>query len=129
MRHAESTMAAMCHCLLATDPMNKPLHENDKPFCYMNHAFDEMLKYFGKAGIGPKHLEVKAFGGADVLKAITGRRTVGRGNIDYVHSLVSKHGIHLMASDMGGQVGRRIVFKTETGSVMVRRLGQPSDQI
>jgi chemotaxis protein CheD len=129
MLHRESGMASMCHCLLAAVPHGKPLSEEGSRFYYLDWALEEMLAFFGRGGVRPQALEVKLFGGADVLPVFSGRRTVGQGNLESAKRLAARFGLEILASDIGGQVGRKITFMTETGNVLVRRLRPLAEQL
>jgi chemotaxis protein CheD len=121
-------MAAMCHCLLAKRPNEKPSIQKGSSYAYMDLALEEMLKFFRRAGIFPAQLEVKLFGGADVLEVLAGPESVGRQNIHFAQRLIAHHGLRLVASDVGGQVGRNILFTTHTGGVRVQKMRSAATQ-
>ena len=70
----------------------------------------------------PGQLEVKMFGGAEVLQVLSGPKSVARENVRAAQELISQHGLRLVASDVGGHVGRKITFITATGEVRVRKM-------
>ena len=119
---------AMCHGVLPRCPRVWPpgsgLSDGHRyvDFCirYMAHLFETM-------GARRNELEVKVFGGADVLPvdtARTGRPTVGAQNCKAAVEVLAEEGLKVSASDLGGVRGRRIHFHTGTGEVLLHRLAQ-----
>lgn len=118
----------MSHCLLATRPSNKRAGEESHRHAYVDATFEEMLAFFRHAGIAPSELEVKLFGGADVIEVLSGPKSVGSENINAAHRVMAHHGLRLAAYDTGGKVGRKIQFATLTGGVRVHRMRSAADQ-
>ena len=84
-----------------------------------------MIEKFEKLQIQRKDIEVKIFGGADVLKKTPTEKkisTVGRQNIQMAHETLAKNNMSASVEDVGGHQGRRIFFLTETGEIFLNRL-------
>lgn len=84
-----------------------------------------MLEQFQSRGIASKQIQVKLFGGADVLECFQGNCrtvTVGQQNIHQALELVKAHGLQVQASNLGGAWGRKLFFFTHTGEVLLKRL-------
>ncbi len=67
-------------------------------------------------------IQVKVFGGADVLPSLaerTGKPTIGALNADTALAVLAEEGFKVMAQDPGGARGCRIQF--HTGTVQVAR--------
>lgn len=119
----------MCHCLLASKPVHRRVEEDDsRKHAYVDTAFEQMLSFFRRGGIDLSELEVKLFGGADVLRVLSGPKSVGKENLSAAQRVLAHHGLKLTASDIGGHVGRKVVFTTHTGSVQVHRMRSTDDQ-
>lgn len=115
--------AGISHCVL---PNNKDCNSDCNncitPFRYVDCTIVQMLKKFK---IQSNDIEVKIFGGADVLKNSSkkGRiSTVGRQNIKMAKETLEKNNIYISSFDVGGEFGRKIYFLTETGEVFLNRL-------
>jgi chemotaxis protein CheD len=83
-----------------------------------------MLEWFDKQGIPRREIEVKLFGGADVLipgNICNGGKTIGRKNIQKALEIVETENLNLIAHDVGGRRGRKISFYTHTGQILVER--------
>ncbi|MDY0091911.1 MAG: CheR family methyltransferase [Candidatus Vecturithrix sp.] len=119
-------VAAICHALLPeSDTLST--HEEEKPnsYKYVDSVIPLMLKKLRNYGANPQDLEVKLFGGADMLGARTGKigfQSVGKLNIEAVIQAIQSHGLRLKTSDVGGVFGRKILFYTHTGEVLLKRI-------
>lgn len=121
MLHRESGMAGMCHAMLPA--RSGEAVDGSGPFRYLDLALDHMVAWFGKHRVAPESLEVKVFGGADVLcRGGGGPPTVGSQNLRALKRLCQQHGLVATSSSLGGQVGLKLFFDTGTGDVLVRRL-------
>jgi chemotaxis protein CheD len=86
-----------------------------------------LLERFDALGACRQELEVKLFGGADVLPVSAVRAhiaTVGAMNCKVALEVLEKEGLRVAASDLGGLKGRTIHFDTGTGDVLVHRLAR-----
>lgn len=115
----EHGCGAICHAVL-------PEGRDPGAACrYVDSAIKRMLRSFERRGIDPLRLEVKLFGGSDVLPSYPKRdagMTVGRQNIESALKVLEQHRLRVTASDLGGPRGRKIVFFTHTGEILLKRL-------
>jgi chemotaxis protein CheD len=84
---------------------------------YGNHAMETLINDLFKAGAERARLQVKLFGGGNVLK--TSRR-IGDLNSEFALSYIKREGLRLAAHDLGGDKGRRVHFSPTDGKA--RRL-------
>ncbi len=126
MRDPVSGKAAMCHCLLPTRPMAPAgTEEKQDDFRYVDSSLDAMLNTFRKHNVPVQRLEIKLFGGANVLQNMPEKHAVGSLNWQQARQSLQAVRLDLCAHDIGGQAGRRLLFETATGAVFVRRLSNP----
>ena len=86
-------------------------------------SLDKMLRQLHANGAYIKQLEAKMFGGANSFYRNTGRlRHVGELNVEASLQWLKLNRIRLLNSDVGGRVGRKIVFLSGSGKVYVKRL-------
>lgn len=121
MFHPERHIGAICHALL---PQEK---EQGEELRYVDASILKMLECFARYGICRTDIEVKLFGGSEVLFA--GRYkirgiTVGRQNIEVAMKVIEAEQLRLVASDLGGTQGRKIIFHTHTGEIFLKRLSK-----
>ncbi len=119
--HPARRLGAICHALL---PTNK---QEENSFRYVDSAFDWMLKQFQSRDIPLNQIQVKLFGGADVLECYEGKCrvvTIGQQNIRRALEIVKDHGLLVQVSDLGGTYGRKLFFFTHTGEVLLKKVGK-----
>ena len=99
---------------------------------FVDFSIRYLAKQFDQLGANRKEVEVKLFGGADVLPVSTARQakpTVGALNCRAALEALEDEGFIVIACDLGGIRGRRIHFNTGTGEVLVQKLGAWSDRL
>ncbi|SHJ83933.1 chemotaxis protein CheD [Malonomonas rubra DSM 5091] len=109
---------AICHAVL---PQSGCEGGN---FRYVDSAFGYMLERFQHMGIALHEIDVKLFGGSEVLRKQSPSPviSIGRSNIEAAKSLVAQKGLALKVEHVGGPVGRKIHFFTHTGVIYLRHL-------
>jgi chemotaxis protein CheD len=86
---------------------------------YGNIAMDKLLGKVLKIGCRHEHLVAKVFGGANVTGTGLEVFMIGDRNISLVLQMLEEFKIPVVAKDIGGQLGRKIIMNTETGVVLV----------
>ena len=77
-------------------------------------------------GSEKRHLIAKVFGGAGVLIDMV-QFNIGLRNIEIAKKMLSEVSIPIIASHTGGNSGRKIIFNTATGEVLMQLLGNNND--
>ena len=116
---------ALCHGVLPRCPHNLPKPNSTEGHRYVDFSIRYLAQQFDALGASRRELEVKLFGGADVLPVANARRqkpTVGAMNCQAALEALAEEGLTVSASDLGGIRGRRIHFHTGTGEVLLYRL-------
>lgn len=110
----------MFHALLpkAEDFSGKRTTGDD--FRYVDSAIRQLLNEFAAAGIAPASLECKVFGGASPLHQCCDG-SAGSRNIAAAMQVLADLGIPIAASSVGGNEGRKLIFRTDTGLVLQKR--------
>jgi chemotaxis protein CheD len=121
-----SGVGALFHAQLPTCPVDQ-LSSPDRSDLhrYVDSSIRDIARQFDTLGLNRSSVEVKTFGGGDVLRGFdgaVGRPTVGRLNRQSAERVIESEGFAVSASCMGGNVGLKIAFNTATGEVLVRRL-------
>jgi chemotaxis protein CheD len=118
--------AALCHGVLPACPRGAGAPDG---YRYVDFCIRYLASQFDALGACRRELEVKLFGGADVLPvdaSKSAKPTVGGLNCLAALKALREEGLCVAASDLGGLQGRTIHFDTETGEVLVHRLGSIS---
>jgi chemotaxis protein CheD len=119
-------LAAICHAMLP-----RPKHGGPDPeqsgmrFKYLSEAIPYMAEKFARLGISPPEVDVKLFGGGNVIGG-TGpqqpERRLGSVNVQVARDMLEAASFQIRASNVGGERGRKILFDTSTGGVRHKHL-------
>ena len=88
---------------------------------YGNYAMEKLVNELIKAGCPRERMEVKVFGGGNVIES---RQAVGTKNAEFVLRYLSDEGLKCTAQDLGGDFPRRIQYSPVTGKVVRKLLGR-----
>lgn len=115
-------VGALCHPMLPRCPAN--LLGNRSGIRYVDFAIRSLARHLDSLGATRAEIQVKLFGGADVLVVVDShsRPTVGRLNLEMALRTLEEEGFSVAASCLGGSSGVQIQFHTDTGEVLLRRL-------
>jgi chemotaxis protein CheD len=93
---------------------------------YGIHAMELLINGLLRQGAKRSNLRAKAFGGGNVLGRDCPQKNdfmcIGDVNVRFVKEFLREDGIPLLASDLGGDVGRQIHFVGDDFSVYVRKI-------
>ena len=87
---------------------------------YGNIAIVKLIEKIQALGAGAK-LVAKVFGGASMWEKTEGLLAIGQRNIELAVEMLEQHRIPIVSSDLGGPVGRKIIFNTGDGTVLLKR--------
>lgn len=93
---------------------------------YGNFAMEVLINEILARGGRRERLEIKVFGGGNVLAAST---PVGTRNAAFVEAYLQAEGLQVAASHLRGNLPRRVHYFPVTGKVMMRELRRSDDQI
>ncbi len=85
-------------------------------------AIARLIEEIRALGCASGDLRAKLFGGACVLSAPARPDHIGALNVKIARDVLGKAGIPIAAEDVGGDRGRKIVFHTESGIALVKKL-------
>ena len=122
-------VAAMAHIML---PDSRDAKEVPKPGKFADTAVPLLLEHLKNLGAVKGQLKAKMAGGAQMFN-IPGKDNsllaVGSRNVEATTAMLAKHGVPLVASDVGGTKGRSVEFNTETWKLLVKTLGTGSQEL
>jgi len=129
--HPGLGVGAMCHGVLPRCPHpwlpNESLRDGHR---YVDFSIRYLAQKFDRLGAPRREVEIKLFGGADVLPtshAPNAKPTVGALNCETALQVLEEEGFSILAYDLGGTCGRRVRFSTSSGEVHVYMLNHWSD--
>jgi len=125
---ARTGAGALCHALLPRCPKNSCAGlDPSAGRRYVDFAVGDLARQFDKLGVPRSEVQVKVFGGADVLPINAAgclRPTIGKQNCEAALEVLRAEGFCVAAGSLGGTKGRSIQFHTGTGEVRLRWLAQ-----
>jgi len=112
--------AGLAHIML---PSSNGNHAGN-PAKYADTCLEMMLEDLCKLGLRKSRLKAKMAGGAQMFsfKGRTPQLKIGERNAEAVERELKKHGIPLLAADVGGTFGRTINFDIKTGELHIRTI-------
>lgn len=112
-------IGGICHAMLPRSP-------GGADFKYVDSALLHLLDRFDRLRVPRRELVIKLFGGADMFDSTlpSGSLTVGKQNVEAARTLLGRERLRLQAEDTGGRQGRKLLFYSHTGEVLLKRLGQ-----
>ena len=110
-------VGGICHAIL-------PLGDDGGSFRYVDVSFRYLLHCFDCLDIPRRSLVIKLFGGACMFDGgIEARKmTVGEQNVRTALDLLRQEGLRPIRQDLGGILGRKLLFYPHTGEVLLKRL-------
>jgi chemotaxis protein CheD len=117
-RDPQAGVGGMNHFMLPADERQN-LSAYDMSARYGNFAMEHMINDILKNGGRRERLEVKVFGGGNVLPSMT---AIGTNNIHFVRDYLATEGFDIVAEDLGGTSPRKVIYFPATGKVMMQRV-------
>lgn len=91
---------------------------------YGNVAIKKLIKSMESLGCNKKYMIAKIFGGANQT---SGAINIGGRNAQIAFDCMKEEGIKIVAKNVGGTVGRKIIFDTHTAEVMMKYVRKTND--
>lgn len=128
--HRATGLASICHAMQPWCPHRSPDANKCPPECkdryrYVVCAIQDMSTKMVKLGVRPRELEVKLFGGAALIgprRSSIPANSIGQLNVKAAMDTINNCHLVLKVADVGGTFGRKIIFDTGTGDVLMKRL-------
>lgn len=93
---------------------------------YGNVAISSLLQKLADAGADREQLRAKVFGGGCLFNAMrdgsANKDHLGNRNAEIAREILAKGRIPVVAADVGGDRGKRILFRTDSGEALVKEL-------
>lgn len=96
---------------------------------YGNIAIPKLISKLEERGIPVHRLKAKVFGGANLLssnpqKSLT---SIGDRNIEIAFEFLDKYRIPILAKDVGGNLGRKIIMNVENFEIKLKRITKSTE--
>ena len=126
-------IGALCHAMLprCPDGYSRGIRP-EVGYRYVDFCIRDLARKFDELGAHRSEVQVKLFGGADVLlgsKDAPVRDSVGSLNCDTALEILGAEGFQIAASSLRGKSGLNIRFNTGNGEIQLRRLKHASGHL
>jgi len=117
-------VGAMVHVVLPDSSMARG--RDAPPGKYADTGVEAALAAIVKAGASRSRLTARAAGGARMLSLAGSnpKLDIGARNAEAVRAALARHGISLVAEDMGGTYGRTLQLFVDSGRLLVSTVGR-----
>jgi chemotaxis protein CheD len=117
-----AAMGGLAHIML---PQIVESSDKSSPARYGDAAVAMMVNEMQERDVSVCNLKAKIFGGANMFSDIISpdsTMNIGQRNIFAVREELIKHDIEIIVEDVGGHIGRSVLFDMRDGSVVVRTI-------
>ncbi len=116
-------IGAMSHSVLPSPGNGKPC----KDLRFVECAIGWMLDDMHRLGAKKEDIKAKLFGGAEMFarpgQGMGIANMVGDSNTAAARAFLELRGVNIVNECVGGRLGRKVLFNTATGVVLVRKVG------
>ena len=122
-RDPKSLIGGMNHFMLPdSHPEGNAAPENvSQAARYGAWAMEYLINEVLKKGAIRQNLEIKIFGGARIISAMT-HYDVAAKNVEFICNYLQREGLNIAGQDLGGQHARKIIYFPHTGLLKVKDL-------
>lgn len=85
-----------------------------------NISIPRLIESMVNVGCDIKNIEAKVFGGGNVIDVSIDDMMIGRKNILIAKEILKEYNIPIVAQDVGGYKGRRIMMRSDTGKILLK---------
>jgi len=96
---------------------------------YGNIAIEKLIEKMLSYGSLKSNLKAKVFGGGEVIETNITQFHIGERNIKVAIEMLQEFNIPVVAKSLGGKLGRKIEFTTDTGEVRKKYIEKTQIQI
>ena len=130
--HRASEFGAICHAQLpenirgthkCSDSCPNPCYNEasgENPFKFVSCSIRYLVEYCRRKGIPLRDIDVKLFGGANILVS-SPIKTIGAMNIEVAEKMLSHYRMQIVSKHVGGDAGCTLYFYSDTGEVFLRQ--------
>jgi len=89
---------------------------------YAQPAVVQLIRMFRNSGSSIDNIEAHIIGGATPLEVSEEQQEIGNNNIEAATHLLEKYDIPIIGQEVGGRHGRKVLFNTETGELVIAKV-------
>jgi chemotaxis protein CheD len=88
---------------------------------YGNVALERLFQEVLQEGARRERLQAKVFGGMNSMHSLALKEDLGASNVSFALEWLARHAIPVVAQDVGGDRGRKLLFSSVDGAAWVKR--------
>ena len=92
--------------------------KGNQSFKYGDIAIPELVQRMIAMGSNKENIKAKIFGGSEIGHS-KGSFNIGKRNINLAHDILKEEQIPIVSFSVGGSLGRKIIFYTASGDVLI----------
>lgn len=119
-------VGAMFHALMPRQVEYERGAAQEAPFKYVDSAIEACCRKLFALGVHKQDLECKIFGGASAM--FKHEISIGPRNVQTAYETLAAIPLRVAASNVGGSLGRKLLFISHTGEVYVKQLKRTNEQ-
>lgn len=96
---------------------------------YGTIAIPKLIEVMQDLGSKRGDLVAKVFGGGEILRVTNGIMNIGQRNVEFGLKALEEEHIPVLVKNVLGLQGRKIIFNTGDGSVLMKKLRAASEQM
>ncbi len=96
---------------------------------YGSVAIPKLIEKMLALGCRKENLKAKVFGGGAVMQISSGLLNVGERNIILAEDTLADENIPIISKDVGGNHGRKLIFCTGSGTVLVKKIRRTMENL
>ena len=85
-------------------------------------AMNELLSGVRNAGARLPFIQARVFGGASMFAEMKAAASLGQKNVELALDFLARFGIDVIEIDTGGNRGRKLIYRTDEGSVCLKSI-------
>jgi chemotaxis protein CheD len=89
-----------------------------------NISIPRMIENMENIGCHRHDMVAKLFGGANIHENMNESMMVGKKNVIVAREILKEYNINIIAEDVGGNRGRKIMMNTETNKILMKYTGE-----
>ena len=125
-------IGGLTHSLLPYPLSDVTVPDRDKGR-YVNSSITHVFEKMISRGVSRSRLEVKIFGGGQMMLPVPGKEihaklNIGRRNVETALKIIQQLGLNIIATDVGGHNGRKLLFFPQRGDVWVKKINRTVSQ-
>ncbi len=102
-------------------PEYKP-ESDENPLLYVDYAIRRLIENFSEKDINPEEIEVKLFGGGDVIKIKRENHSIGYKNVLSALNTLKEFNLAITSVDVRNDFGRLLYFHTDSGKIYLKKI-------